>query len=229
MQDPIEHFLSVTGFDAGEILKVSAGAKYAAVMLKNGHIGVCATLGRNVNADLPGTNISDISNRILLNAYFNAKLNYSNEEVFENDIFDEIDFSGYKNIVMVGFFGSLIEKFNSCNIPVEIFDPAKQSPEIACMEKQISSVSNAGAIILTSTSVFNGTFIKKTSEAPAGCDIFLLGPSGTLHRHMFSPPNIKMVFGALFEPFDEKVLQIIEKGYGTPHFSKYMKKVFIKR
>lgn len=95
MKEPIEYFFEKYGIDLKSINEIICGSKYVAVLLKNGQVGVCATLNNYVNIDVRDLKIPDVKNiqhRIVLNAYFNAVFNYQNEYDTTSDIFDKIDF-----------------------------------------------------------------------------------------------------------------------------------------
>lgn len=231
MQEPLDFFFEKYGIDLKSIHQIVCGEKYVAVVLKNGRIGVCSTLDNYVNVDvrdLRFPDLKDISQRIVLNAYFNASYNYQNKYDTSIDIFDKIDFQKYKKIVMIGFFRSLVEKFEREQIDLTIFDKAAQDEKLDDMSKQLSEVSKADALILTSTSVFNNTFLEMVNATKNHCDVYTLGPSTILHQEMFQYRNVKFLFGATFEPNDVNTLKIIEQGGGTKQFLPFMDKVFLK-
>jgi uncharacterized protein (DUF4213/DUF364 family) len=230
MREPIEYLFEKYGIDLQNIKNIICGDKYVAVVLKNGNIGVCATLGNFVNIeprDLQFPDIKNIAHRIVLNAYLNALFNYSNTYNTAIDIFDKIDFKKYRNIVMIGFFKSLVEKFERDNIQLTIFDKEVKDTQLTDMSLQLNLVSQADALILTSTSVFNNTFLELVSATKDSCDVFTLGPSTIMHDEMFLYRNVKLLFGSVFDPNDILTLKIIEAGGGTKQFMPYMKKVFL--
>lgn len=230
MTEPIEYFFEKYGIDLQNIKNIVCGEKYVAVLLKNGNIGVCATLNNYVNIetrDLRFVDFKNIQHRIVLTAYFNAQFNYQNTYHKSIDIFDEIDFKRYNNIVMIGFFRSLVEKFERENLKLNIFDKAEEDPKLTDMNLQLAEVSKADALILTSTSVFNSTFLDIVNTTKPGCDIYMLGPSTIMHKKMFQYKNMKLLFGSVFEPNDILTLKIIQTGGGTKQFMPYMKKVFL--
>lgn len=230
MQEPLDFFFEKYGIDLQTIRQIVCGEKYVAVNLTNGNIGVCATLNNFVNIDIRDLRFPDLKNiqhRIVLNAYFNATFNYENNYDTTSDIFKKIDFKKYKSIVMIGFFRSLIEKFEKENIKLKIFDKFEQDLKLTDMQYQIIEVSKADALIMTSTSVFNNTFLELVNATKEKCDIFTLGPSTLMNKEMFRYRNIKFLFGSLFEPNDILTLKIIQGGGGTKQFMPYMKKVFL--
>jgi uncharacterized protein (DUF4213/DUF364 family) len=230
LQEPLKHLVEKHGVDRVKIEKIVCGQRYSAVLLKNGNIGVCANLLKHVNLtieDLKKPDLSNTGHRIILNAYFNSLLNYSNHYEKNLDIFDAVDFKHYKAIVMVGLFKPILEKFNKSRIEIHVFDKIKESSLLEPISKEMAYIKKADALILTATTIFNGTFMEIVDHSCENCDIFLLGPSAILDRDMFRYKNIKRIFGAVFEPGDERVLNTIKQGFGTKKFIRYGRKVTI--
>ncbi len=228
----LEKILLQSGFKKQLIKKIVPGKKYLAVLLANGQIGVCATLGNKIPEDFNPPNQLDLDNpvhRILFIAYTNASLNYLIADLRENDIFDQINFCFYEKIVMVGYFESLLQKFQKAGMHVHVFDIEKLGADILQMDLQEKYLGMADAVIITSTSLVNNTFDQVLASVSNDSHVFLLGPSGTLTREFFRYPQVKMVFGSLFEKNDHRVLNMIQKGNGTKHFLPYLRKVFIQR
>ena len=194
--DPLEFYLQKQAFDTNEISKLVCGEKYLSIELNNGNIGVCATLDLPVKLkieDLKNIDLSSYSHRIAVNAYINAQLNYKNTFSNQQDIFDKLDFTKYKKIVMVGYFKSLVDKFINAGIELTIFDKVKKDEILENMNRQPKIISEADAIILTSTTIFNNTFQKIIELSNNSSDIFMLGPSTILDINMFSYRNIKLI------------------------------------
>ncbi len=230
MKEPLEYFFEKYGIDLQNIKHIVCGEKYVAVVLKNGNIGVCATLENYVNVeakDLRFPELKNIQHRIVLTAYFNAVFNYENMYDSTVDIFNKIEFRKYKSIVMIGFFRSLVDKFEKENIQLTIFDKFEEDPKLTEMSLQLNIVSQADALILTSTSVFNNTFLELVNATKNDCDVFTLGPSTIMHKEMFLYRNVRLLFGSVFDPDDILALKIIQSGGGTKQFMPYMKKVFL--
>lgn len=230
MKEPLEYFFEKYGIDLKSINHIVCGEKYVAVVLKNGHIGVCATLESYVNVDIRDLRMPDLKNaqhRVVLNAYFNAAYNYQNQYDTKIDIFDKIDFKKYQSIVMVGFFRSLVKKFEKENIKLSIFDKAIEDEKLTDMSDQTAQVALADALIISSTSIFNNTFIDLVNATKKGCDVYMLGPSTILNQEMFQYRNIKVLFGSVFDPNDVNTLKIIQHGGGTKQFLPFMNKVYL--
>lgn len=231
MKEPLEYFLKKYGIDLQSIKDIVCGEKYVAVVLKNGRLGVCATLNNYVNLEIKDLRFPDLKNiphRIVLSAYFNATFNYENKYDTTSDIFDEINFKKYQSIVMIGFFRSLVDKFEKEKIPLKIFDKAEFDEKLSDMSEQLNEVSEADALIISSTTVFNLTFIELINATKNKCDVYTLGPSTLLNKEMFQYKNIKLLFGSVFETNDVNTLKIIQQGGGTKQFLPFMDKVFLK-
>ncbi|MBL7128666.1 MAG: hypothetical protein ISS16_06740 [Ignavibacteria bacterium] len=229
MIEPLEHFFEKYGVDVSKIDRLVFGIRYTAVLLKNGNIGVCANLFNKVEVeieDLKLPDLNNISHRIILNAYFNAALNYSNKYNDESDIFDIIHFSAYKKIVMIGYFGPLLERFKQDNIKISVFDLKKKNYQFTSEKSKMKYTSKAEAVILTATSIFNETFMSIVKNTRNNCDIFILGPSSIMNEDMLKYKNIKMIFGSVFQSSDERVLNTIRTGGGTKQFIRFGKKVY---
>lgn len=228
--EPIEMFTLMAGFDASLIMRFEAGDKYTGIMLKNGNIGVCAVLGHEIDDSLLAGVRPDVTNpahRIVLNAYYNALFNYDTPEALSGDIFTASRFSRYRRIVMIGSFESLLEKFSNASIMVDAFDRLAEEEFLIPMRLQPEFLTRSDCVILTGTTISNNTFMEVTGLTPDRCDIFLLGPSNTLHPAMFGYRNIKVVFGSMFSNGDHRVLDIIRDGGGTKSFLKEVNKVYI--
>lgn len=232
INEPLQHFLDKHGVDVSKIDRIVCGRKYSAVRLKNGHTGVCANLLTNIDfkiEDLKRVDIHKTEHRILLNAYFNALLNQENHYRETVDIFAGVDFKSYGDIVMIGLFKPLLEKFKNHHINVRVFDKIKKDEALEPMQNKSQRIKTADAVILSATTIFNGTFREIVSGTKEKCDIFLLGPSAILHRDMFAYKNIKKIFGSIFTPFDDRVLETIKKGHGTREFARFARKVSLSK
>lgn len=210
-----------------EKTKFTWGAKYVAAMNEYGKIGVCATLGINIDGvDLHKPDFGSIKHRIAINALVNSHLNYSEEFDGRGDIFTTIDFEKYKNIVMIGYFGSLAKKFEGKGITLNIFDLDQLEMPVLPIAKQVEYLHRCDCVIATSTSISNGTLNGIIENTPNSADIFLLGPSTPMDSLMFTTPNIKGLFGSVFKLHDQNPLNIIAQGEGTRQFMQYMQKVY---
>jgi len=228
MLDPITHFYQKYAFDSSLVKDFVSGARYVAILFKNGNIGVCATLGETIKAEIPKEiDLENSEHRIFLNAYYNALLNYNQEYREEKDIFEAVDFKTFSNIVMVGNFRPVVKRFQQANIPLFIFDKREDEEILQEMKDQMQFIQNADAIILTATSMFNQSFVDLIENSAEGSSIYILGPSAIMHADMKAYRNVKMIFGSVYEANDQRVLDVIKANLGTRYFSPFSRKVFI--
>jgi len=228
--EPLCLLIDKYGVDVSQIKAVATGLRYTAVMLNNGNIGVCANLGNQVTLseqELNNPDLDNIQHRILLNAYFGASLNYFDDGKKEGDIFDAINFKSYSTVVMIGLFRPVVKKFRDEGIPLSVFDISKNDPVLVPLTRQLSYLHKADAIILSSTTVFNNTFMSILQNVNVSCEIFMLGPSSIMSQEMLDYGNVRFIFGSVFKNFDEGVLIIIQNGGGTKEFQPLGRKVYL--
>lgn len=229
-KDILQQLFKKYPFKSSDLYRLVCGSKHCGVELRNGNNGICSTLGVEVKNDiviLQQPDFKKIEHRILVNAWVNACANYSLKESGEGDVFEVVDFHQYKNIVMIGYFGSLSNKFKNANIPLTIFDLDPVDKPVAPIETQKSFLSNASAVILTATSISNMTFNEIIDNTAESADVFILGPSTTLDIDMLTLPKIKALFGSKFSQYDSNSLDLIENGGGTKAVLPFINKVYL--
>ena len=231
MEDILENLFLQFPFESTKIESLIGGEKFIGIMLKNGSIGVASTLSEKMHHDilksLANPDFTSYSHRILVNAWVNACVNHTENITGTGDIFEAVSFSKFKNVVMVGYFGSLAQKFNSKDLKLTIFDLNEHEKPVEPIENQQAYIEQADCVILTSTSIANGTFSSLISYIKENCTVYLLGPSTPLSRSVLELFPVKGIFGARFKPFDFEVLNAIEAGGGTRSFLANMQKVYI--
>ncbi len=230
MPDPLLQFHSIYKYDRSAIASLVAGEKYVGVMLRDGRIGVCSTLQTRVakeDTEMTRPDLGRHAHRIIYNAYLNARLNYDAAIEDRKDIFDHHSFGAEDQVVMIGYFRPLVKKFQDAGIPLSIFDLMDEDDILSPPEHLHQSLQHASKVILTSTSIANGTFEGIVQQTARDCEVFLLGPSSVLHSDLLVYRNIKRIYGALFGRYDTRVLDLITAGHGTQSFMKYGQKVNI--
>ncbi len=229
MLEPLEYYYGKVGFKKDLIAEIVCGKRYMAVMLKTGEIGVCATFGEKyefTDWDFENFSLKNFKHRVLLNAYYNACFNYKNDNYENADLVDFIDFDNYKNIVMIGYFKPIVEKFCQRGIKTHIFDLRDTKVSLP-MSEQKEYLQKCDLAIVTATTVFNKTFSGVCNNSNG--DVFILGPSAFLNDYLFEFNNVKGIMGSVFNKFDSGVLDIIRQDLGTRHFLKLGKKVVYKK
>ncbi len=230
--DILQQLFKKYPFNPNNLAEIICNTKHCTILLKNGNIGVCSTLGVTLIDDLNillNPDFNRIDHRIIVNAWVNACGNYTLQPKGEGDIFNAVDFSKYQSIVMVGYFGSLADKFKGKGIELTIFDLDPADKPVAPIETQRFHLSKADAVILTATSISNRTFYDLLENSNNNADIFILGPSTPLDELLLSHSKVKALFGTRFNPNDKNVLDIIRSNGGTKKFLPFIKKVYFYR
>lgn len=225
--DILNEIMTIFPYNRDIIETVESGERYLAVMNNEGNIGVCAVLGNDTsNVNIENPDLKSIPDRIFLTAYYNSLLNIKQQNYGSGDIAEIIDFHDYRNIVMIGYFYPIVERLKNKNVEVSVFDFRDLEVSLP-LEKQKEYLQKADCVILTATSIFNKTF-NEIIENTSG-DVFILGPSSILNEYFFKFQNVKAIFGSIFEPYDNKVIDAVKDGLGTRKFLKYGKKVVLRR
>ena len=229
MKEPLSHFIDTYPFDVDNIEKIVIGEIYCAIQLKNGRIGVCATLlDPPTYPSLPSfiPDLSSNHDRIIYNAYLNALVNADWPVDGEADIFDAVPFEKGKQNVMIGFFKPVVAHFDHAGIGVTVFDMAVDHKRVTAISEMPNCLSTAHCIILTATTILNGSFFDVLKQNVNHAPIYILGPSAILHDDMFLYPDIKGIFGMAIGDNDDNVLKVIENNGGTRDFNIFATKVF---
>jgi uncharacterized protein (DUF4213/DUF364 family) len=230
--EPLQILTEHYGLEVSRIRRMATGRRYSAIELTNGNIGVCANLGREIKmsiGDLKRPDLNNREHRILANAYFAALLNYENDVAETGDIYDAVDFRKYRRIVMVGLFRPLVKKFQDENVPLAIFDNLKTDQDLSPLEYMSETLQTAAAVILSSTTISNNTFVNIIGKIQPDCDVFMLGPSSILNREILNYPGIVAIFGTIFKKSDGDVLELIRRGAGTQEFQPLGQKIYCLR
>lgn len=212
-----------------DVESIAIGSKYCAVTLRDGSTGVCATLGVDVDGGaevLESPDFGEVCHRILVSAFVNACTNYRYQIDGEGDIFEVIDFSRAQHVVMVGYFYSLANKFNGRGIELTIFDLDQTERPVQPLTLQKRHLEQADMAIITATSISNKTFNELIAFTRPQSRVYILGPSTPLHDALFGYPQVKGLFGSLFQPSDAMLHRVIMAGGGTRDFMGYMRKVY---
>jgi uncharacterized protein (DUF4213/DUF364 family) len=230
--DPLFHLLNQVAPEPAKIDHIVQGNLYLALQLKNGRVGVCANLGNYSDDEfesLEKIDLSSISTRIRLIAYYNALFSAEAIPDAKEDIFTHLDFRMAGNIVMIGYFKPLVKKFDALGIPLSIFDLVQDDPRILPYSALETTLPAADTAIVTSTTLANNTFENIMSLVKRDANVYMLGPSTIMHPVMFDYEQIRAIYGMSFTPGDHRVLQVIGNHGGTPDFSPFGQKICMTR
>lgn len=228
MKDPVSVLFEDFPYDTDKILASVCGKAYVAIMLANGHIGICSTLSQPIETDpllLTKPDLTLPDHRILVTAYANAHVNYIQENLSSGDIFDQVDFTKKKHTVMVGYFPPLVEKFRRDGLSLAVFDQYKDHPELIPVAQMGENLGRSDCLIITATTLINSTFTEVMAQLNPGSEVHLLGPSTPLYSVIREQYGITSLFGMIFKRYDFSLLELIGQGMGTQSFSKMGKKV----
>jgi len=227
--DILQQLFAKYPFSKDKVSEIIFGANHCAICLTNGNIGVCSTLGNKLVDDdliLSNPDFSQIEHRIVVNAWINANANYNLRPNGNGNIFDAIDFTSYKGIVMIGYFESLANRFKELGIDITVFDLDSAQKPVESIDNQNVFLSKADAVVITATSIFNNTYNRVLAESNINADFFVLGPSTPLDLLMFSDSRVKILFGTLFKINDSSILEIIRSGGSAKTFLPLANKVY---
>jgi uncharacterized protein (DUF4213/DUF364 family) len=230
MNDILKFLFEQCPFEPCKLKATAIGDKYVGIMLQDGNIGVCAALNQLIS-ELPvevlsNPNLKKYEHRVIVNAWVNACLNYTQKPTGNGDIFEAVHFDAFETIVMVGYFGSLASKFYEKGLKLTIFDLNEHEEPVEPIDNQKQYLQKADCLILTSSSLANDTYQNLLCNINAKCKVYLLGPSTPFTNILVDKLAITGLFGARFMPFDSDVLQVIEQGKGTKSFLGRMEKVY---
>ena len=82
----------------------------------------------------------------------------------------------------------------------------KTDERLTQMDGQENILNQADVVILTSTSVFNGSFLDIVNATPEGCRIYMLGPSSIMVPEMLEYKNIKMIISELQREYNKSFI-----------------------
>lgn len=228
--DPLKYFYKKYDCDNSEIKRIEVGERFIAIVLHNKNLGVCARYDGEITNSLSqfdNLNLDYPPHRTLLTAYYNAKFNCGTDYKEGANIIKDIEEGKYSKVVMIGYFSTLIKKFNDRKINLAVFDFLVDEEPVIPMKFQKEYLQRADAVIMTSTSILNGTFAELIECTNPNADVYIIGPSSILGKEFFQIANIKKIHGAVFNQEDENVINMIKDGAIPKEFLKYGKKVSI--
>jgi len=230
MNDPLQYLSGKFPYSPASILATVRGSRYFAIMLKDGRIGVSATLGARLEADPLLIKVIDLSredHRIYQLAFINANINSSSGYSASGDIFEMVDFSKSSLTAMVGYFPPLVRKFRDAGYNLKVFDLHHPYEDADPLEEFDQTIASAGTIIISATTLINNSLNKILSLSGKDATRFLLGPSTPLVDEFQAEYGFRHLFGMIFESYEFGVLDQIGKGEGTQKFGTFGKKVML--
>jgi hypothetical protein len=232
---------------AGEtsVETLSIGLGYTAVSTSDGGLGLCYTAfdtkqgctvvsHDNDFENGPATALLELitaSNPIhrsmalaLVNA-LNHRQALALPEDRSNDIlFDRLKIGRNTRVAMAGFFGPLIAKLKKRSAVVEVSDLGRGIGNSRSFIEMLEGW--AEVLILTSTSLLNGTAEEMLAAVGPGVRVVMMGPSTPLVAEAFSGLPVHILAGTV--PLDpESIFKAVRHGKGTPALQRFARKAYL--
>jgi len=223
---------------------LSLGLGYTAVTTSAGGIGLsytdfgdkksCMVLNKHI--DYEGQSAAQLLKKIksentversmalaLINA-LNYKMALNLPEDHDNKImFDRFEISQGRRVAMVGYFPPLVRIFEQRGVLLEILDMSRGLGEKKDFYDKLQHW--AQVLLLTSTSILNGSTEEILAHAGENLQSIMLGPSTPMVADAFEHLPVHMLAGTV--PLDkEMILKAVRHGMGTPVLHRYSRKVF---
>ncbi len=160
------------------------------------------------------------------------------EEPGDSGWMDSLGIGQKSRVAMVGFFGPLMKPLKERGALVEVIERNARrsqaadfgSPRIFSGEEKSLFYDRlaewAEVLILTSTSILNGSTEEILGRAGSKVKAILLGPSTPLAPEAFSGLPVRMLGGTVVED-GEAVLRAVRHGAGTPVIHRFSRKVLM--
>lgn len=204
------------------------GERYCSVMLSDGRSGVCATLGTPPPVVVPEKFVPDLATpagRIITQAVVNAVLNGKEQTEADAGVKEAILASGFSSMVMIGYFMPLVKPLIEAGIDLKIFDRNVSDSLVMPPEALPEALQHCPLMVLTSTTLSNGSFAKMLEHVSPGTEVWMLGPSTPLTSLMAGYPSVTRLFGTLFPADCHQLHDLVAHGAGTREFNHLGNKV----
>lgn len=125
---------------------------------------------------------------------------------------------------MVGYFGPLVEKINQSCRTLHIFEKMPNpAAGVLAAAAEPEVLPQCQVVILTATTLLNGTFDEVVTYCQGAREVMLLGPSTPYAPRLMAAKGITVLSGVrVADP--ASVLRVIGEGGGTMKFMPFVKK-----
>ncbi|MEJ2109250.1 MAG: DUF364 domain-containing protein [Acidobacteriota bacterium] len=241
-----EIFDYATGFD--DCLKtadIRIGLGYCAVLLEDGRCGLAYTLHEKEYescavvpdaGSLSGRSVSELMGWIKSPdsiacavglATINALIDLPHGTV-ESDVLDMLPVRTGDAVGMIGYFGPLVGPLKESVREMYIFE-RKADPDYGILPESASTELLPGCqvVIITATSLLNGTMDGLLDLVGKAREIAILGPSTPFVPEVFGQHGVTMLSGLQVQDAG-KILQIVSEGGGTRQFGSAARKLSLR-
>jgi uncharacterized protein (DUF4213/DUF364 family) len=243
IQNLYDHFYEKA--HATKVVCLSIGLSYTAVATSDGGIGIactyvddkrCCSMHRDYR-DYEGERSVDLLEEIKSTdplhrsmglALINA-LNYHEASDFPEDSTDRLWRDSFRigsetRVAMVGLFRPLMKLFKDRGASVEVLDDFQGVGERGSFYRKLDGW--AEVLLLTSTSILNGSTEEVLSRLAPGVKVVMLGPSTPMVADAFRHLSVHMLAGTV--PVDKAgVLKAVRHGVGTPVIHRFCRKAYL--
>lgn len=224
---------------------LSIGLGYTAVSTSDGGLGLCYTAFDTkqgctvVSHDIDYENepagrlleLITASNPIhrsmalaLVNALNHRQALALPEDRSNDSLFDRLQIGRNTRIAMAGFFGPLIAKLKKRSAVVEVSDLGRGIGNSRAFLEKLEGW--AEVLILTSTSILNGTAEEMLAAVGPRARVVMMGPSTPLVAEAFSGLPVHILAGTV--PLDpEGIFKAVRHGKGTPALQRFARKAYL--
>jgi len=160
----------------------------------------------------------------LVNALNHARAGDFPEDATDGAWMDALGIGQGSHVAMVGFFRPLMKKFKERGAIIEVLDAGQGIGDCSEFYRRLESW--AEALLLTSTSILNGSTEEVLGRLTHGVKAVLLGPSTPMVPEAFTHLPVCLLAGTV--PVDqEAVLRAVRHGQGTPVIHRFSRKVLV--
>ena len=221
---------------------ISIGLGYTAVTTSDGRCGVSFTYFTRKSdsctvvkhpMDFEGAPAADMlpllhSEKLIERAAGIALVNALNNrrsasmEEDSGTILEKLELKAGGRCAMVGFFGPVVSELKKAQVQLETIDESKGIGESERFYRFLKE--EADALILTSTSLINGTAEGILAQLRPGARSIMLGPTTIMLPEVFIDLPVGFL-GGISVSDTEGVLKAVRHGKGTHSINKFAKKV----
>ena len=227
----------ITGMNVSD---VRIGVGYAAVALDKNCTGLAAVIRENLGSHcgvvakagkLSGMAASELLSYLTNSrnsvemalglATANAVLSTQAPQE-ESDTLALMNLSSKDHVAMVGLFRPLVPRIEQTGAKLTILEQNKALPHIVSFKSRGDILKTCTVAIITATSILNNTLETILNDLENPRWVSIIGPSTPVCRDIFAGTPVTHLGGSVVLD-QQKVLQIISEGGGTPLLRPYLR------
>jgi len=253
IKDLIQQVAKVAENDTLSIKRIKKGFRFTGTMLEDGSCGFCFSVFNQdplssceylntqkaiekldiikilqfaTNSEMNLERIIGISTLNAISQYILKHAPEDYEIRFNTDPITHMTIHQSDKVVMIGNIGTFLLQLQKITKSVVIIDDRSgdlESSYLRSPENMKSDLQDADVVLITGSSLVNNTLENLLKTIVNAREIAIVGPSAGFVPDPLFARGVTMVCGMqVLDP--NKVLNIIAKGGGTPHFKSYCRK-----